>query len=149
MSKQRVFHISEVEVRKTRRAPLLPVLLILPMAAMFGFDSSKSQPLHFLMVFSIAILFSAAVVSIGLHGARRQIAEYRKSRLVLSDSSLVWETGGGRTELALNRISRVAAARSRGHVRRIDLHLVDGTQKQLEAYEDMEALYDMLARNDR
>lgn len=148
MTGPRTFSISQAEIRKTRRAPLLPVLLILPMAAMFGFDASKSQPLHFLMVFSIAILFSAAVVGIGLHGARRQVAEYRRSRLLVGDNSLVWETGGGRTELPLSEIVRTSVYRSRGRVRRIDLHLSDGTQRRLEAYEDMDLLFDLLPPND-
>ncbi len=142
------FYISAEEINKTRRAPFLPVLLILAMAAMFGFDASKSQPLHFLMVFFVAILFSIAVVSIGLHGARRQVDEYKKCRLTIGADSITWSAAGGDTTLSRSTIISATATIARGKVRVIQLSLADGSQRTLEAYDDMDGLFQLLRRVD-
>jgi hypothetical protein len=143
----RHFYISGAEIRKTRWAPFLPALLILPMAAMFGFDASKSQPMHFLMVFSVAILFSAAVVSIGLQGARRQVEAYRKSRLTVNEDTLIWTTGATQTTLERSAITRVTAQKSWGRVRVVELCFADGPSRKLEAYDDMDGLFELLRDN--
>jgi len=139
------FTISEAEIRKTRRGAFLPALVILPMACMFGIDSSKSQPMHFLMTISIGIIFAAAVVSVSWYGAKKTIAEYGKSSLTIRNNRLIWKTGTGVTELDLESVEAVTKKESRGDVQSITLRLADGGIRTLEGYDRMNVLFESLA----
>jgi len=144
MATSETFSISDAEIGKTRRGAFLPALLILPIAALFGLDSSKSQPMHFLMTFSIGILFAAAVVSIGWFGAQKRIAEYRKTSLTIADGKLIWRSGIGQSELDLSMVESVARRGGRGDVSVITLTLADGSRKTLEGYDRMRILFERL-----
>lgn len=141
------FFISDAEIRKTRRGAFLPALLILPIAAMFGLDSSKSQPMHFLMTLCVGIGFAAAVVSIGWYGAKRTISEYSRTSLTVADGKLIWKSGAGVTALDLSEIKSVDKHERRGNVQSITLDLIDGGQKRLQGYDRMNVLFDCLSRS--
>lgn len=126
-----------------RRGAFLPILLILPMAAMFGLDSSKSQPMHFLMTFTIATIIAAVVVSVSRNGAKRRIAEFSRTSLVVADGEIVWTSGSRRTELNLADITKIDVQDTRGSVRTIVLSREGGVRTTLEGYERMN---DLLAR---
>lgn len=130
-----------------RRGAFLPVLLILPMAAMFGFDRSKSQPTHFLMVFAIASLIAAIVVSIGWYGAKRRIDEFSRTMLTITPEKLVWNSSLGRSELELADIVAVSIRKVRGHVRSVLLTRNAGANTVLEGYVNMDVIAHMLTSN--
>ena len=136
---QKIFTMSEEEARRMRRGVFLPALLILPMAAMFGFDQSKSQPMHFLMVFSVALGIAAAVVSISWYGAKRRIDEFSRTTLMFAGDGLVWESALGRSELKLSDVTAVSIQKTRGAVRSIALTRT-GTTTTLEGYNSMEVI---------
>jgi hypothetical protein len=138
------FTLSESEARRMRRGAFLPILLILPIAFMFGLDSSKSQPLHFILTFSIAAVIAAIIVSVSWHGARRRIAEFSRISLSVEDGKIVWLTGSRRTELDLNEVTKVDAQGSRALVRSIVLWRADGKRTTLEGYERMNDLFEIL-----
>ena len=112
---------------------------------MFGIDSSKSQPMHFLMTISIGIIFAAAVVSVSWYGAKKTIAEYGKSSLTIRNNRLIWKTGTGVTELDLESVEAVTKKESRGDVQSITLRLADGGIRTLEGYDRMNVLFESLA----
>ena len=143
MQEDRSFTLSDAEARRMRRGAFLPILLILPMAAMFGFDRSKSQPIHFLMVFSVATLIAAIVVSIGWYGAKRRIDEFSRTMLTITPDKLVWNSSLGRSELALGDIEAVLIRKVRGSVRSVSLTRGTGASTLLEGYADM----DIIAEN--
>jgi hypothetical protein len=147
MSEDQSFTLSESEAKRMRRGAFLPVLLILPMAAMFGFDQSKSQPLHFLMVFAVAMVIAAIVVSIGWYGAKRRIDEFSRTTLTITPGELVWNSSLGRSELALNDIETVTIQKVRGRVRSVSLLRSTGGRTQLEGYAGMDVIAEKLSSN--
>ena len=147
MSEDESFTLSESEARRMRRGAFLPVVLILPMAAMFGFDKSKSQPAHFLMVFSVAIVIAAIVVSIGWYGAKRRIDEFSRTMLTITLGQLVWKSSLGRTELAMHDIAAVTIQKVRGKVRSVSLARSTGGRTLLEGYADMDVIAKKITSN--
>ena len=130
-----------------RRGAFLPILLIFPMAAMFGLDSSKSQPMHFLMTFMVATGIAAVIVSVSWHGAKRRIAEFSKTRLSIVDGSILWTMGSRRTQLKLADVTRIDVQESGGSVRSIVLARTGGARTTLEGYERMNDLLEILEQN--
>lgn len=143
MADREKFTISEAEARRMRRGAFLPILLILPMAAMFGLDASKSQPMHFLMTFTVAAIIGAVIVSVSWNGAKRRIAEFSRTSLAVVDGKIVWTAGSRRTELDLVDVIRIDVQDTRGSVRTIVLSREGGVRTTLEGYERMD---DLLAR---
>ena len=132
--------MSVEEAKRMKRGAFLPAVLILPVAAMFGFDASKSQPMHFLMVFSVASCLAGAVVSISWYGARRRIAEFSKTRLTVEEAQLVWTSPLGETVLPFADIAKVDVQKVRGDVRSIHIMRRKGGQMILEGYESMDEI---------
>jgi len=130
-----------------RRGAFLPVLLILPMAAMFGLDRSKSQPMHFLMVLSVAMAIAAIVVSIGWYGAKRRIDEFSRTMLTITPGELVWNSSLGRSELKLTDITAISIQKVRGSVRSVSLSRSTGGRMLLEGYADMDVIAEKLSSN--
>lgn len=130
-----------------RRGAFLPVLLILPMAAMFGLDRSKSQPMHFLMVFSVALVIAAIVVSIGWYGAKRRIDEFSRTMLTITPGKLVWNSSLGRSELQLTEITAIMIQKVRGRVRSVSVTRSTGGRTILEGYADMDVIAEKLSSN--
>ena len=143
MADSEKFTLSKAEARRMRWGAFLPILLILPMAAMFGLDSSKSQPMHFLMTFTVATIIAAVIVSVSWNGAKRRIAEFSRTSLAVADGEIVWTSGSRRTELDLADITKIDVQDTRGSVRSIVLSREGGVRTSLEGYERME---DLLAR---
>lgn len=127
-----------------RRGAFLPILLIAPMAAMFGLDSSKSQPMHFLMTLTIAAVIGAVIVSVSWNGAKRRIAEFSRTRLSIVDGKIIWTTGSRQTELNLQEVTKIDVQETRSEVRTIALRRSGGTTTTLEGYERMNELLDRL-----
>ncbi|MGI9204443.1 MAG: hypothetical protein ACR2Q3_10560 [Woeseiaceae bacterium] len=145
MPEDQSFTLSEAEARRMRRGAFLPVLLILPMAAMFGFDQSKSQPMHFLMVFSVAAVIATIVVSIGWYGAKRRIDEFSRTVLTITPDRLVWNSSLGQSELELGDIDAVSIIKVRGSVRSVSLVRSTGVRTLLEGYADMDVIAEKLS----
>jgi hypothetical protein len=143
MTDIRTFSFSEAEARKLRRGAFLPILVILPIAAMFGADSSKHQPTHFLLTFGIGIICAAVIVLISSAAARKRAEAMSRVTLSVGDGNLVWESPIGKSELYLRNVTEIAIRERRGRVRVVTLKSDDGTQSRLEGYENM----DELARN--
>ena len=133
----RIYTMSAREALRIKRGAFLPALLILPMAAMFGFDRSKSQPMHFLMVFSVALCLAAAVVTISRYGAKRRIAEFSKTRLKITEKEIQWSSTLGETVLPFAEIDGLRIHKVRGDVRSITLTRNGGGQTVLEGYDSM------------
>lgn len=129
-----------------RRGAFLPILLILPMAAMYGLDGSKSQPMHFLMTFTVATGIAAVIVSVSWYGAKRRIAEFSRTRLSIVDGKIVWTTGTRKTELSLDDVTKIDVQDTRGSVRSIVLRRAGGSQTTLEGYDRMDDLLEGLCR---
>jgi hypothetical protein len=146
MADKHTFTLSEAEARRMRRGAFLPILLILPMTAMFGLDSSKSQPMHFLMTFAVASGIAAVVVSMGWYGAKRRIAEFAGVSLVIADGRITWSTATRRTELDLSEVTRIDVQETRGTVRTIVLVRTGGARTTLEGYERMNDLLDGICK---
>lgn len=134
------FTMSEAEVKRLRRGALLPALLILPMSAMFGLDQSKSQPMHFLMVFTVAIILAAAVVSISWYGAKRRIADFSHTILDVKPDRLIWHSPLGESELPYDEIAALTIRKVRKYVRGIDIVKVDGRKVSIEGFQSMDAI---------
>lgn len=141
------FTLSESEARRMRRGAFLPVLVILPMAAMFGIDKSKSQPMHFLMVFSVAVVIAAIVVAIGWYGARRRIDEFSRTTLTITADKLIWNSSLGKSELDLDNITAVSIRKVRGAARSVTLIRHTGGKNLLEGYADMDVIAKRIAAN--
>jgi len=146
MSDSQNFTLSESEARRMRRGAFLPILLIAPMAAMFGLDSSKSQPMHLLMTIVVAAVIGAVIVSVSWHGATRRIAEFSRTSLSVADGRLVWTTGNRQTELALADVTRIDVQGSRKKVRTINLRRSNGSTTTLEGYAGMDDLLQLLSQ---
>jgi hypothetical protein len=146
MAETRFFTLSDSEARRMRRGAFLPILIIVPMAAMFGLDSSKSQPMHFLMTFAVATVIGAIIVSVSWHGAKRRIAEFSRTRLAIVDGKIIWTTGNRQTELNLQEVTKIDVQETRSEVRAIALRRASGTTTTLEGYERMNELLDDLCR---
>jgi len=147
MAINETFTLSESEARRMRRGAFLPILLIFPIAAMFGLDSSKSQPMHFLMTFTVATGIAAVIVSISWHGAKRRIAEFSRTELSIVDGSLVWTMGSRRTELKLADVTRIDVQESGDSVRSIVLTRAGGARTSLEGYERMNEMLEILRQH--
>ena len=146
MTDIRTFSFSEAEARKLRRGAFLPILVILPIAAMFGADSSKHQPTHFLLTFGIGIVCAAVIVLISRAAARRRIESMSRITLIVGGGKLVWESPIGKSELFLRNVTEIAIRERRGRVRVVTLKSDDGTQSRLEGYESMGELAKNLSR---
>lgn len=140
MSDNESYTFSEAEARRMRRGAFLPILLVAPLALMFGLDKSKSQPMHLLMTFVIASGIAGVIVSIGWYGAKRRITEFSHIILTITDNRLVWSTGASRTEFNLDQVTMIDVQNIRGSVRSIVLRRSDGTKRTLEGYERMDDL---------
>jgi hypothetical protein len=146
MPDTQTFTLSESEARRMRRGAFLPILLIVPMAAMFGLDSSKSQPMHLLMTITVACVIGAVIVSVSWHGATRRIAEFSRTSLSVVNGKIVWATGNRQTELALADVTRIDVHGSRKEVRTIALRRSDGSTTTLEGYARMDDLLQLLSQ---
>ena len=123
-----------------RVGAFLPLLLILPIAASFGLDSSKSQPSHFLITFGIGIAFAVLFVSISWAGVQGQIEQLSNTTLSVSNQNLVWQFAAGRTELSWENISEVIVNERLGVVKTIVLKLANGGQSRIEGFDRMDVL---------
>ena len=131
-----------------RRGAFLPALLILPMAAMFGFDSSKSQPMHFLMIFAMACGLAAVVVSISWYGAKRRIDEFSRMTLEIASDHLTWASSLGETKIPFAEVKSVSISKVRGVARAVTVSRRDGKASTIEGFEKMDAIADHLAQID-
>ena len=145
MTDIRTFSFSDAEARKLRRGAFLPILVILPIAAMFGADSSKHQPTHFLLTFGIGIVCAAVIVLIGSAAARRRIESMSRITLSVGGGNLTWKSPIGKSELFLSNVTEIAIRERGGKVQVVTLKSVDGTQSRLEGYEGMDELANSLS----
>jgi len=146
MADKETFTLSEAEARRLRRGAFLPIVLIVPVAFMFGLESGKPQPMHFLMTFAVATGIAAVVVSISWYGAQRRIAEFSRTRLSIEDGRMVWAVGTRRTELNLDEVTKIDVSEIRGTVRNIVLHRAGGMRTTLEGYGNMNEMLSRLRR---
>ena len=130
-----------------RVGAFLPLLLILPIAASFGLDSSKSQPSHFLITFGIGVAFAVLFVSMARAGVRGRIDQLSNTNILITDQKIEWQFASGRTELLLEQISEVIVQKRWGAVKSIVLKLANGNQSRIEGYERMEALVECLRKH--
>jgi len=130
-----------------RRGAILPLFLILPLAAMFGLDPSKSQPSHFLITFAIGVVFAAVFVSISWSGVKKRVDELSRISLSVVDDKLVWKSGLGQSELLLSKVTKVIVQERRGSIRSIVLKLDDGSRSKIEGYDRMDILAKILGRH--
>ena len=144
MEATETFTFSEAEARKMRVGAFLPLLLILPIAASFGLDSSKSQPSHFLITFGIGIAFATLFVSMSWAGVKGRIEQLSNTTLSITDQNIVWQFAAGRTELSWENISEVIINERVGVVRSIVLKLSDGGQSTIEGFDRMDVLVSCL-----
>lgn len=126
-------------------ACLFPVL-VLPFAAIFALDSSKSQPAHFLLVMSVAVLLCAIAVAIGLAGANAQIRHAASTSLAIEADRLVWTSDTGTFETRFDDIKTIKAVRRRDIVYAVVLTLSSGDEQRVEGLDDMPGFYEMLVR---
>ena len=127
-----------------RRGAFLPAVLIVPLATMYGLDSSKSQPMHFLITFLIGLVCAAVVVAISRSAAERRIRELSKTSLTVGSGKLVWMSGMGESELSLDTISKAIVRRRGGWVRSIMFKLDNGRSVELQGYNEMDDLLESL-----
>jgi hypothetical protein len=120
---------------------LLFPLLVLPFAAIFALDSSKSQPVHFIIVMSIAILVSSIFVAISRAGASAQIRASSDSSLSISSDRLIWTSNIGQSEVPFNKITSITATRRRGKVGAVVVQASNGTVSRIEGYDNMDVLH--------
>jgi hypothetical protein len=146
MEANKTFEFSEAEARKMRVGAFLPLLLILPIAASFGLDSSKSQPSHFIITFSIGLAFAALFVSMARAGVRGRIDQLSNTTISITDKKIVWQFGSSHTELILDQISEVVVQERWGTVKSIILRLADGNSSRIEGYERMEIVVECLRK---
>ena len=147
MEASETFTFSEAEARKMRAGAFLPLFLILPIAASFGLDSSKSQPSHFLITFSIGLAFAAVFVSMARAGVRGRIDQLSNTTISITDQEIVWQFAPGHTELLLEQISEVIVQERWGAVKSIVLKHADGNQSRIEGYDRMEVLVECLRKH--
>ena len=146
MTDIRTFTFSDAEARKIRRGAFLPILVVLPLAAMFGADSSKHQPVHFLLTFGIGIVCAAVIVLISSAAARKRIEAMSRISLSVGEGNLTWKSPIGKSELFLSNVTEMAIRERRGSVRIVILKSEDGTQSTLEGYERMDELANSLTK---
>jgi hypothetical protein len=144
MTNDRTFKFSVAEARRMRRGAFLPIVLIVPMVAMFGLDSSKSQPMHFLMTLTVAAGITAVVVSMGWYGANRRIAELSATSLSIEEGKIIWAKGQRRTEFDLHEVRKIHAWKTRNSVRAIVLIRKNGARTTLEGFQRMNDMLDEL-----
>jgi len=144
MESSGTFKFSEAEARKMRVGAFLPLFLILPIAASFGLDSSKSQPSHFVITFSIGLAFAALFVSMARAGVRGRIDQLSNSTISITGEKIVWQFGSGHTETFLDQISEVIVQQRWGAVKSIVIKLTDGNHSRIEGYERMDTLVECL-----
>ncbi len=141
-----IFKTSAAEATRMRRGAFLPALLILPMAAMFGFDESKSQPMHFLMIFAMASGLAAVVVSISWYGAKRRIDELSRMTLKVAADHLTWDSSLGETVIPFADVTAISINKVRGAVRTVTLMRRDGRKYTIEYFQKMDTIADQLAQ---
>ncbi len=134
------FTFSEAEARKMRIGAYLPLLLILPIAASFGLDSSKSQPSHFLITFGIGIAFAVLFVSISRAGVRGRIEQLSNTTISITDDEIVWQSGPTRSVLLLDDVSEVIIQERWGAIKSVILILANGSQSRVEGYQRLDVL---------
>ncbi len=144
MEATETFTFSKAEARKMRLGAFLPLLLILPIAASFGLDSSKSQPSHFLITFGIGIAFATLFVSMSWAGVQGRIEQLSNTIISVTDRNLVWQFATGRTEISWESISEVTINERIGVVKSIVLKLDDGGQSRIEGFDRMDVLVSCL-----
>jgi hypothetical protein len=115
-----------------------------PLATIYGLDPSKSQPMHFLITFTIGVVCAGVVVSISWQAAKRRIDELSKTSLAVGDSKLVWTSGMGQSDQDLETVTSVVVRRRHGSVRSLAVTFSDGRSVELEGLEDMEGLLNCL-----
>lgn len=129
-----------------RRGAFLFPVLVLPFAAIFALDSSKSQPTHFLLVMSIAVMLCIVVVAISLAGARAQIRHAASATLAIEPDRLVWSGNSGTVETRIDEINSINVFRRRGSVYRVVLALSNGAERKIEGLDDMQGFHETLVR---
>ncbi len=134
------FTFSEAEARKMRLGAYLPLVLILPIAASFGMDSSKSQPSHFLITFGIGVAFAVLFVSISRAGVRGRIEQLSNTTISITDDEIAWQFGSACSELRLDDVSEVIIQQRWGAIKSVILILENGKQSRIEGYERMDVL---------
>lgn len=127
-----------------RRRAFVPLLLILPMAVMFGLDPSKSQPTHFLMTFGIGIACGAIVVLISRSAAQRQIAHLSELVLTVENKQIIWTSAIGRSVADIDRVRNMSIQERGGKARAIVLTFEDGSRKRLQGFVGMSRLSGLL-----
>jgi hypothetical protein len=132
------FQFGISEAKRMRLGTFLFPVLVLPFAAIFALDSSKSQPTHFLLVMSIAVLLCMVVVAIGLAGANAQIRHAESASLTIEADRLVWSSNTGTAETRFDEIRSIESIRRRGIVYRVVLTLSNGTKQRIEGLDDMQ-----------
>ena len=140
----RSFTFSDAGARRIRRGAILPLFLIVPLATIYGLDPSKSQPMHFLITFTIGVVCAGVVVSISWQAAKKRIAELSRTSLAIGEGKLVWTTSMGKSNLDLEAVTAVVIQRNRGSVRLLTLTFSDGHRVELDGLEDMEGLLNCL-----
>ena len=138
------FEFDVTESRRMRRGAFLPAVLIVPLATMYGLDSSKSQPTHFLITLLIGLVCAAVVVAISRSAVDRRIRDLSKTSLTSGDDRLIWKSGMGQSELDLDTVSRAIVRQRRGSVRSITLKLDNGRSVELQSYTRMDDLLEDL-----
>jgi uncharacterized membrane protein len=138
------FQFSMSEAQRMRRGAFLVPVLVLPFAAIFALDSSKSQPTHFLLVMSIAIVLCIVVVAISLAGARAQIRHAASATLAIESDRLVWVSDSATVEIRIDEIEAIKAFRRRGNVYRVVLTLSNGSEQKIEGLDDMQDFHDTI-----
>ena len=147
MAASETFTFSEAEARKMRVGAFLPLFLILPIAASFGLDSSKSQPSHFLITFGIGLAFAVLFVSVARAGVRGRIDQLTNTIISITDQKIVWQFGTEHTELFLEQISEVIVQKRWGAVKSILLKHADSKQSRIEGYDRMEVLVECIRKH--
>lgn len=139
-----VFFFDAGAAGKMRRAAFVPLLLILPIAAMFGADPSKSQPMHFLMSFGMGVVCGGIIVLMSWTAINRRIAHLSGLRLSLVPGKIVWTSAIGESTVDLDRIRDVRIRQRRGNARTIVLTLEDGSRARIEGFLGMNELCEAL-----
>jgi len=143
-----IFRMNEDEAKRLRRGAILPALLILPMAAMFGFDDSKSQPMHFLMIFAMASGLAAVVVSISWYGAKRRIDDFSHTTLAMAADHFTWMSSYGENKILFAEISSVSISKVRGAIRVVSVVGRDGRETRIEGFEKMDVIAERFGQID-
>jgi len=134
------FSFNQAEAGRMRRAAFLPAVLIVPLATMYGLDSSKSQPTHFLITFVIGLVCAAVVVAISRSAVSRRIDELSRTTVEVGDGKLVWKSGMGETGVDLATVAGMVVRKKSNSVQAIALTLDNGRSLELQGYEHMDDL---------